>query len=98
MRAVMDAVGTDHAALFGYHEGGPMSMLFAATYPERTRSLALFGTYAVAWVSFLPDDRREAILTDLIRRWGGRDVNLVFLAGGGWRRAGVVGSKRATRR
>ena len=37
VRAVMDAVGTERAAVFGYHEGGPMSMLFAATYPERTR-------------------------------------------------------------
>ncbi len=36
VRAVMDAVGSERAALFGYHEGGPMSILFAATYPERT--------------------------------------------------------------
>jgi class 3 adenylate cyclase len=78
LRAVMDAVGTEHAALFGYHEGGPMSMLFAATYPERTRSLALFGTYALAWVSFLPDDRREAILNDLIGRWGDGTSILFF--------------------
>ena len=36
VRAVMDAVGSDQAALFGYSEGGPMSVLFAATYPQRT--------------------------------------------------------------
>ncbi|MEA2485961.1 MAG: hypothetical protein QOD46_1072, partial [Actinomycetota bacterium] len=35
VRAVMDAVGSEQAALFGYSEGGPMSVLFAATYPER---------------------------------------------------------------
>ncbi len=46
VRAVMDAAGSDTAALFGYSEGGPMSMLFAATYPQRVRALVLYGTYA----------------------------------------------------
>ena len=46
VRAVMDAVGSERAALFGYSEGGPMCALFAATYPERTRALVLYGTYA----------------------------------------------------
>jgi class 3 adenylate cyclase len=46
VRAVMDAVGSSQAALFGYSEGGPMCVLFAATYPERTRALVLYGTYA----------------------------------------------------
>jgi pimeloyl-ACP methyl ester carboxylesterase len=36
VRAVLDAVGSERAALFGYSEGGPMSALFAATYPQRT--------------------------------------------------------------
>jgi pimeloyl-ACP methyl ester carboxylesterase len=44
--AVMDAVGCRTAWLLGVSEGGPMSMLFAATYPERTRGLVLWGTYA----------------------------------------------------
>ena len=35
VRAVLDAVGSERAALFGHSEGGNMSMLFAATYPER---------------------------------------------------------------
>ena len=39
VRAVMDAGGSDKAALFGFSEGSAMAMLFAATYPERTRSL-----------------------------------------------------------
>jgi pimeloyl-ACP methyl ester carboxylesterase len=43
VRAVMDAVGAQQAALFGMSEGGPMSILFAATYPERTRALVLWG-------------------------------------------------------
>jgi class 3 adenylate cyclase len=42
----MDAVGSDRAALFGYSEGGPLAILFAATYPERVRALSLYGTYA----------------------------------------------------
>jgi pimeloyl-ACP methyl ester carboxylesterase len=43
VRAVMDAVGSERAALIGVSEGGPMSMLFAATYPERTQALVLCG-------------------------------------------------------
>jgi pimeloyl-ACP methyl ester carboxylesterase len=46
LRVVMDATGSEQAALFGVSEGGAMSMLFAATYPERTRALILLGTYA----------------------------------------------------
>jgi class 3 adenylate cyclase len=46
MRAVMDAAGSERAATLGYSEGGPMAILFAATYPERTSSLVLYGTYA----------------------------------------------------
>ena len=46
VRAVMDAVGSESAALLGYSEGGPMCVLVAATYPERTRALVLYGTYA----------------------------------------------------
>jgi len=46
VRVVMDAAESEQAALFGYSEGGPMCVLFAATYPERTRALVLYGTYA----------------------------------------------------
>src|SRR5438477_1153453 len=46
VRAVMDAAGSERAALFGVSEGGPMSLLFAATYPQRVRALILYGTYA----------------------------------------------------
>src|SRR5215470_18605059 len=45
VRAVMDAVGCSRAALLGISEGGPMSALFAATYPGRTAALILYGTY-----------------------------------------------------
>jgi pimeloyl-ACP methyl ester carboxylesterase len=46
MRAVMDAAGSERAVLFGYSEGGPMCVLFAATYPTRAQALVLYGTYA----------------------------------------------------
>src|ERR1700739_3018048 len=46
VRAVMDAVGSERAALFGISEGGPMSLLFAATYPQRARALVLYGSHA----------------------------------------------------
>lgn len=44
LRAVMDHAGIEHASFFGNSEGGPMTLLFAATYPERVDSLILFGT------------------------------------------------------
>jgi len=46
LRAVLDAAGSERAALFGYSEGGPMSALFAATHPDRVTALILFGTFA----------------------------------------------------
>jgi pimeloyl-ACP methyl ester carboxylesterase/class 3 adenylate cyclase len=46
VRAVMDAVGSERATLFGFSEGGPMCLLFAATYPERTQALAIANSYA----------------------------------------------------
>jgi pimeloyl-ACP methyl ester carboxylesterase len=45
-RAVMDAVGSERAVVLGVSEGGPMASLFAATYPQRTIALVLFGTGA----------------------------------------------------
>ena len=50
VRAVMDAVGSDRAALFGASEGVPMSVVFAASYPERVSALVLYGGFArVLW-------------------------------------------------
>jgi len=67
VRAVMDAVGSERAALIGISEGGPMSILFAATYPERTAALVLFGTLArMAPTSDYPHGNEEAI-ADLYR-------------------------------
>jgi class 3 adenylate cyclase/alpha-beta hydrolase superfamily lysophospholipase len=75
VRAVMDAVGSQEAALFGYSEGGPMSILFAATYPARTRALILYGTYAkrlwsedYPWAPSL--EARQAAARELEVSWG----------------------------
>jgi class 3 adenylate cyclase len=46
VRAVMDAAGSERAALVGISEGGPMSILFAASHPERTRALVLEDSFA----------------------------------------------------
>jgi pimeloyl-ACP methyl ester carboxylesterase/class 3 adenylate cyclase len=48
IRAVMDAAGVERAALFGISEGGPLAILFAATYPDRVTKLCLYGTFARA--------------------------------------------------
>jgi class 3 adenylate cyclase/pimeloyl-ACP methyl ester carboxylesterase len=54
LHAVLDAVNADRPALFGISEGGPMSILFAATFPERVQTLALYGT-AARFVTELPN-------------------------------------------
>lgn len=46
VRAVMDAAGSERAAIYGWSEGGPMCLMFAATYPQRTSALILFGSFA----------------------------------------------------
>ena len=43
--AVMDAVGSKRAVLFGVSEGGPISLLFAATYPARVEAIVLYETF-----------------------------------------------------
>jgi class 3 adenylate cyclase len=70
VRAVMDAVESKRAALFGLSEGGAMSMLFAATYPERTQALILYGTYAHFHTWVLPPDRFEQFLEKIEQSWG----------------------------
>src|SRR6202035_156917 len=47
-RAVADAAGIEQAVVIGLSEGGPLAVLFAAAFPERVRSLVLWGTFARA--------------------------------------------------
>jgi pimeloyl-ACP methyl ester carboxylesterase len=65
VRAVMEAVGSDRAALLGASEAGPMCLLFAATYPERTLGLLLWGCFA----------RYDWRLGFIGRYWGGDTVD-----------------------
>ncbi len=76
VRAVMDAVGSERAALFGTSEGGPMCILFAATYPERTSALVMYGSYARrSWAADHPfgkmDAEWEVLFERMEREWGG---------------------------
>src|SRR5262245_46221082 len=69
VRAVMDAAGSERAALFGNSEGGPMSLLFAATYPQRVKALVLYGSFARRLDSMSDDEFIKDI--ELIDRlWG----------------------------
>jgi class 3 adenylate cyclase len=75
VRAILDAVGSERAALFGVSEGGPMSLLYAATYPERTSALILYGSYAKrSWAPDYPlgwnDEQWQRFLENIERNWG----------------------------
>jgi pimeloyl-ACP methyl ester carboxylesterase len=65
VRAVMEAVGSERAAFLGASEAGPMCLLFAATYPERTLGLLLWGCFA----------RYDWRLGFIGRYWGGDTVD-----------------------
>ena len=75
VRAVMDAAGSERAALFGISEGGVMCSLFAATYPERTSALIINGSYpsrllrpGYPWG--IPADKFEARIASIPDAWG----------------------------
>ena len=78
VRAVMDAAGSERAALFGVSEGGPMSLLFAATYPERTSALVLYGTYARH--PTINSDNIAEHLEIIDRAWGTGEYIVRFMA------------------
>jgi pimeloyl-ACP methyl ester carboxylesterase len=84
VRAVMDAAGSQKAVLFGVSEGGSMSLLFAATYPERTTALVLYGTIAKGWLvddisGALMREQDEASDARWRKGWGG-PINIEYLA------------------
>jgi class 3 adenylate cyclase len=78
MRAILDAVGSKTTVLMGVSEGGPMSILFAATYPDRTRGLVLCGaevkeetTDDWPWGESTRQEFEEAMdLERVVARWG----------------------------
>jgi pimeloyl-ACP methyl ester carboxylesterase/class 3 adenylate cyclase len=76
LHAVLDAADVDRPALFGQSEGGPMSLLFAATYPDRVQSLVIYGAMA-RFSQELPDhpwgftaDEKALHLEDIESHWG----------------------------
>jgi len=75
VQAILDEVGSERTALFGISEGGPMSLLYAATYPARTSALVLYGSYAKrSWGPDYPfgwkDDQWERLFDNFERYWG----------------------------
>jgi pimeloyl-ACP methyl ester carboxylesterase/AraC-like DNA-binding protein len=85
IRAVMDAVGSQKAVLFGHSEGGSVSALFAATYPNRVVSLIAFGIFAKRIYSsdypWAPTNQERQKVYDMIENnWGSGDMNLESLA------------------
>jgi class 3 adenylate cyclase len=75
VQTILNEVGSERAALFGISEGGPMSLLYAATYPERTSALVLYGCYAKrSWspdYSFgWTDERWKRVLDNIEHHWG----------------------------
>lgn len=98
VQAILDEVGSKRAALFGISEGGPMSLLYAATFPERTAALILYGTYAkrsrapdypYGWT----DERWEQVLDNYERKWGTPEGVEIML-----RAPSVAGNAEAERR
>jgi pimeloyl-ACP methyl ester carboxylesterase len=76
IRAVMDAAGSERAAIIGESEGGPLAMLFAAAHPERVRALILQGAEVRErtdeewpWGEGTPEDF-EAAMATVDERWG----------------------------
>jgi pimeloyl-ACP methyl ester carboxylesterase len=99
LRAVMDAAGSQRAAVFGSSEGGALSILFTVTYPERVSALVLYGAYPrMAWAPDYPDGIPEEIAAGLMQHieenWGrGRVAVLLYALAPGraddpaWRKA-----------
>jgi pimeloyl-ACP methyl ester carboxylesterase len=68
VRAVMDDIGSQRAVVMGFSEGSAMSVLFAATYPERVVQLILFGGFALA-PTFLSNDFEQRVAR-ITKAWG----------------------------
>ena len=76
IRAVMDAVGMEQAALLGISEGGPATALFAASQPSRVRALVLYGTWARIvrsddYPEGVPRETFDAFAARVDDEWGG---------------------------
>jgi pimeloyl-ACP methyl ester carboxylesterase len=70
LRAVMDAASFEQAALLGISEGGPLTALFAATYPDRCRALVLYGSFAKFTSWFPTEEALEQFFGYIAQAWG----------------------------
>ena len=85
IRAVMDAVGSERADLFGWSEGANMAGVFAASFPERVSALALFGAYArgtptQGYPWGIPSEIRELATQESEEETWGIGLSLALLA------------------
>ncbi len=85
IKAVMDATNSEKAILFGHSEGGSVSTLFSATYPNRVKALITFGIFAKRRYSpeypWAPtDEERQKVYTMIEDNWGSGQMNLESLA------------------
>jgi class 3 adenylate cyclase/alpha-beta hydrolase superfamily lysophospholipase len=83
VRAVLDAAGSERAAIFAQLEGGAMASLFAATFPDRTTALVLYTTFArtvraddIPWAD--TKEERDARLEVFVENWGDGSRLLAF--------------------
>jgi class 3 adenylate cyclase len=86
VRAVQEAVGSERAALLAFYDVGPMAALFAATYPERTSALILYGSFP-RWLQAddypwgLPYSEYDRLLAATETSWGPRFFRFLAVAG-----------------
>lgn len=83
VRAVMDAAGWERAVIWGVSEGGPMAMMFAATYPDRVHELLLYGTFArfsrdVDYPHGYPEEVNQRWVASLESSWGTGELSRSF--------------------
>ncbi len=83
VRAVIDAAGWERAVIWGISEGGPMAMMFAATYPDRVQALVLYGTFARFtraddYPHGMPPEVNQRWMAGLERAWGSGEPSRQF--------------------
>lgn len=91
IRAVMDAAGSEAAVVCGVSEGGPMALLFAATYPERVRALVSYGSLPrfVRGPNFPWGKPKHEYLAEAeadAGAWGTEEIAREFFVSRGWMR------------
>src|SRR6516164_8406665 len=70
VRAVMDAAGSERAALFGFSQGGSLSLMFAGAFPQQAQALVLCGCFASSPFALLSDDAYNELSSRIERLWG----------------------------